>query len=94
MLELLAYHEVELAASVGGVVETVAPVYAEQAYHGQEDAHAHSRAALYLERIEIPDVGPAVAAFEEGQHEDGTLRLQDYGIPQLDRELVVDVAGV
>ena len=61
----------ELASSVDLVVKSVAPVDTEKADHRKEDAHTDSGAAFDLERIEIPDVGPAVSSFEEQQREDG-----------------------
>ena len=70
-LELLAYDKVELASSVGRVVETVAPVYTEHTDHAQEYPDAHTGRPLDLERIEVPDVSPAVAGLEESEHEDG-----------------------
>ena len=64
-LELLSDYKVELASAVSAVVETIAPVNAQKADHGQEDAHAHTGAPLNLERIEVAYVGPAVSTLEE-----------------------------
>ena len=93
-LKLLSDYEVELTLAAGGVVETVTPVDTEQAYHRQEDTHAYTGAPLDLQRIEIAYVGPAVAAFQEEQGEDGGRRLEYNGIAEFHGELVVDVAGI
>ena len=90
-LELLSDYEVELASAVLGIVESPAPVYAEQADHGEEHAHADTGGTLDLERVEVADILPAVSSFEEEQGEDSGAGLEDHGIPQLDSELVVDV---
>ena len=84
----------ELAAAVLGVVETVAPVHAQESDHREEDTDADTGTALDLERVELADVRPAVTALEEAEDIDGGLRLEDHRVAEFHRKLVVDVAGV
>ena len=90
--ELLSDHEVELAASVRGIVESPSPVHAEESHNRQEDPDADTGRTLDLERIEITDVGPAVTSLEKDEREYRGLRLKHYRLPQLYSELVIDIS--
>ena len=80
-----------MRAAGGGIVEAPAPVDTQQTYHREEYTHADTGAALNLEWIEITYIRPAVTAFEEGQHKDSTLRLENHRITELKGETVIDI---
>ena len=94
VLELLSDHEVELALSVYRIVESPSPVNSEKSDHRQEDSHTHTGRPLDLERIEIPDVRPAVTSLKEEQCIDCGLRLKDNRISELYSKLIIDITGI
>ena len=93
-LELLSDNEVELALSIDRVVKSPSPVNSKESDHREEHPHADSGRPLDLERIEIPDVRPAVTAFEEEERVNRGLRLKHDRITEFDSELVINVAGI
>ena len=92
--EFLSNYEVELASAVLLVVKAIAPVNSEQADHRKVDSHADTGRSLDLERIEVPDVRPAITSFQESQGENRRLRLEYKRITELEGKLVVDVSGI
>lgn len=70
-LELLSDHKVELALTVDLIVESISPVNSEQTNHRQEYPDADSGRTFDLERIEFPDVRPAVTTLEEEESING-----------------------
>lgn len=97
-LELLTHDEVELA-SAGAVeavdlVETVAPVHAEETEDWEEDTDAAARRAFEVEGAVILELAPAVARLRKGEDVDSGLRLERDGETEFERVLVVDIAVV
>ena len=84
----------ELTLSVHRIVESPSPVNSKQTDHREEDSLTHTGRPLDLERIEIPDVRPAVTSFQEEQRIDSRLRLQDDRITELDSKLVIHITCI
>ena len=58
MLKFLSEHKVELASAVFFVVESPAPIDAEQTEHGQIDSQADAGRAFQVERVEFFEIAP------------------------------------
>ena len=69
-LEFLSKDEVEVTSCIGlaaeDTVEAVSPVNAEQTYHWQEYTGTDSDRPLHVQRVELLDVAPGIAAFRKG----------------------------
>lgn len=80
--------------SACGTVEAVAPVDADEAEHGHEDSHAEAGGVVEFEGLEVADVAPTVAAFEESENPDGEAGRLDDGLADFDGVAVEDRAAV
>lgn len=77
-----------------GTVEAIAPVDADEAEHGHEDTHAEAGGVVEFEGLEVADVAPAVAAFEESEDPEGEAGGLDDGLADFDGVAVEDRATV
>ena len=94
MLKFLSEHKVELASAVFFVVESPAPIDAEQTEHGQIDSQADAGRAFQVERVEFFEIAPAVTRFDECQCPDVGLSFQQNRVAQFHGEARVEVAVV
>ena len=84
----------ELALSVGRVIESPSPVNSKKTDHREEYSHADTGRPLDVERIKLSDIRPAVTSFKEDQSVNRGLRLKHNRVTEFNGELVIDVSGI
>ena len=77
-----------------GTVESIAPIHTNQAYHGHEQPHTHTSRIIHLERLELGEIAPAVATFEESKDPDGGAAAFHDGLAKFDGKAVEDRTAV
>ena len=78
-----------MASSISAV-ETIAPVNTDEAKHGEVEAHTDACRVIHLERLELREGFPAVAAFDEAKEPNGGAATLNDGLAEFEGKTVED----